>query len=335
MIMKRFSKRLITIIIVLSLSTMSFIISAVDLEFDVEVGDNSISSAAAIIMDFDTGLVIYEFNADELRVPASMTKMIAVYVVMDAILEGLISLDSRVEISENASRFSYNRAYSNIPMPLENTYTIRELLYAVIVRSASAATVSLGEAIFGSEEILVEKMNEKVRKLGITASFSDSWGGSPENKISARGMADLTRAFIKEYPEVLMFTSQNSITIDDESYRSTNLLLDEYEGVDGFKTGFTNPAGWCFTGTASQEGRRIITVTMGSTQGHRFPDTVILLDYGFENYGNVIANHFRTTINPTGEKPFGNSSLVPISMFNVELIEYIKLRELAIILNES
>jgi len=295
----------------------------------VSPGGNPITSEAAIVIDFDTGLVIFEHNADEQRVPASMAKMVAVYVVLDAIRDGYVSLDTIIYISDSASDFSYVRAYSNVPMPKESSYTIRRLLDVVIVRSASASTIALGEGIFGSEEALVAKMNEKAQQLGIEAVFYDSWGGSPRNRISARGMAELTRSMIKEYPEVLAVTSKRSVFFDGIFYRSTNPLISDYEGVDGFKTGFTNPAGWCFTGTAIQGGRRIISVTMGSVQGYRFTDSVILLDHGFSNYSSVIAGHFRSSLQSS------DIALVPIMMFNIEEAKYLDLRDLAIMLNEN
>ena len=328
--MKFLFKKIITVVLIV------FIIAAitrVGTAVAEEVEENELTSEAAIVIDFCTGLVIFELNADEQRVPASMTKMIAVFVVMDAIKAGQISFDSNVIIGESTSIFSYNRGYSNVPLPANSSYTIRELLDVVIVRSASAATIALGEALFGSENAFVAKMNEKMTHLGIEASFFDSWGGSPNNRISARGMAEITRILINEHPEVLDFTSQSSVTFDEIEYRSTNLLLREYEGIDGLKTGFTNPAGWCFTGTALQEDRRIISVTMGSVQGNRFTDSVILLDHGFENYGITIANHFRNAIQqPDIEQNIG--FLIPITTYNIDLAKYIELRALALILND-
>ncbi|MCL2424740.1 MAG: D-alanyl-D-alanine carboxypeptidase [Oscillospiraceae bacterium] len=299
------------------------------------IGDYTITSEAAIIIDFDTGLVIYEHNADELRVPASMVKMIAVHVVFDAIRDGHITLDTLVEVSESTSEFSFNRAFSNVPLHLDSSYSIRELLDVVIVRSASAATIALGEALFGSEEALIRRMNQKALEHGIPAEFHDSWGGSPENRISARGMAEMTRLLIVEHPEVLDFTSQVYVVFEEIEYVNTNALLVDYEGVDGFKTGFTNPAGWCFSGTATLNGRRIITITMGSVRGYRFPDTVTLLDYGFDNYGAAFANYFRNTIRPIDFDIPVKNALMPISMFDIEMAQHFDIREIAIFLNEN
>jgi len=294
-----------------------------------------ISSKAAIIIDFATGIVIYELNADELRVPASMTKIIAAYVVLDAVRDGVVSMDTGLVTRESTSAFSYVRAYTNVPMPPESSYTVRELLEAVIVRSACAATIALGEGIFGSDEALIAKMNEKTAQLGIEAVFHDSWGGSPQNRISARGMAEITMSLIKDYPEILDITSQSYVYFDEVRYNSTNMLLGDYDGIDGVKTGFTNPAGWCFTGTAIREGRRIISVTMGSVQGYRFPDSVVLLDYGFENFGSVLADHFKAAMQQLMPN-YNSSSLMPAIIYsNVDEARYLGMRELAVILNGS
>jgi len=300
----------------------------------VPVGEKMVTSQAAIVMDHHTGLVIFEYNADDMRVPASMVKMFAVYVILDTIRDGHISYEAFIQTSAQVSAFSFNREYSNVPMPVNSFFTVRSLLDAVIVRSACAATVALGEGIFGSEEVLVYKMNEKAEQLGIEAEFFDSWGGSPENRLSARGMADLTRSLINEHPAVLGFTSQSSIFFDEIEYRNTNPLLIDYEGVDGFKTGYTNAAGWCFTGTAKINGRRLISVTMGSVQGYRFPDTVILLDHGFASFDRVMADHFRNASKPNGFDQKANSPLVPIVLYNVKEVKHFDLIYLAMILNE-
>ncbi|MCL2222480.1 MAG: D-alanyl-D-alanine carboxypeptidase [Oscillospiraceae bacterium] len=301
----------------------------------VEVADEIITSAAAIVIDFDTGLVIFEYNAHEQRVPASMAKMIAAYIVLDAISDGIISFDTLVPTSAENTAFSRVRAYSNIVMPTGSAFTVRELMEAAVVRSAGAATVQMGEAVFETEEATVAAMNEKMRELGIEAALFDSWGRSPLNMISAHGMAEVTRSMINSHPVILEITSMETIEFDGNSFNNTNFLLGEYEGIDGFKTGFTNPAGWCFTGTAVQNGRRIIAVTMGSLHGERFNDTRILLDYGFNNVGTVITRQIMSEMSVNTPHAEIGSPFIPIPYFNVELAEHFTLRELAIILNES
>lgn len=294
-----------------------------------------ITSEAAIVRDFETGLVIFEYNAHELRVPASMAKMVAVYVVLDAIKDGIISFDTVVPTSARNTAFSMAREYSNIVMPRGSAFTIRELMEASVVHSAGAATVQMGEAVFGSERATVAQMNQKMQELGIEATFFDSWGRSPDNMITAYGMAEVTRSLINSHPEILEITAMESIEFGGDSFDSTNFLLGSYEGMDGFKTGFTNPAGWCFTGTAVQDGRRLISVTMGSLRGQRFNDTRILLNYGFLNIEAAIAEQVMTEIIESNPHAGIRSPLMPIQYFNVDIAQHFTIKEIARLLNEN
>ena len=336
--LRRFASVLTTILIIFSMSSAFISTAYADVpaaeDIEVFVDGNPITSQAAIVIDFLSGLVIFEHNADELRVPASMVKMVAVHVVLDSIRDRSTFFDAYIQTSDEVSVFSYDREFSNVPMPPDSFYTVRELLGVVIARSASAATVALGEGIFGSEEALIERMNEKAQQLGVEALFFDSWGGSPDNRLSARGMAELTRALIREHPVVLDFTSQEIVLFDETEYRNTNPLLSGYDGADGFKTGFTNPAGWCFAGTAMVDGRRLISVTMGSVQGFRFPDSIILLNYGFANIDRTVANHFRTSSKHLEIHHTLRSPLVPIKMYNIEELRYFDLLYIAMLLNK-
>jgi len=300
-----------------------------------QVADETITSAAAIVMDFDTGLIIFDYNAREQRVPASMTKMVTAYIVLDAIESGIVSFDTLVPTNEDNAAFSVQRGFSNIAMPVGSEFTIRELMEAAVVRSASAATVQMGEAVFGSDEETIAAMNDKLTELGIEGYFADSWGLSPDNRLSAHGMAEITRSLIKSHPVILEITAMEYIEFNGEEYRNTNFMLGNYENVDGFKTGFTTPAGWCFAGTAVYNGRRLITVTMGSEHGERFVDTRILLDYGINNVGAVIAEHIMGEIFAQNSSIRPGSPLMPISHFNIEFAEHFTIRELAIILNDN
>ncbi|MCL2124363.1 MAG: serine hydrolase [Oscillospiraceae bacterium] len=254
-----------------------------------DVGGRTISSKGACVIDFETGIVVYGYEADTQRVPASMTKLMSVLVVYDAIKAGEISLDTMVKISAGVSKLSYNLEYSNVPLPEGITVAVRDLLNAVMVCSACAAATALAEGICGSESAFVSRMNKKAGALGISASFSDSHGISSSNKITPAGMAALTRSLITDYPEVINISSKKEIMFRGLVYKNTNQLLNDYSGADGIKTGYTDAAGYCLTGTAKRDGRRIIAVTMGSTSASRFQDVQILLDYGFANAESVIS----------------------------------------------
>jgi len=290
------------------------------------VGANEITSHGAVVIDFDTGIVLYGHNENVQRVPASMIKIVAAHVAYDAIRSRRINIDSVVQITPATREFSFDRRYSNIPLPEETKVTIRQLLEFSLIRSACAATVALGEALFGSEEALITRMNEKAAQLGVQARFYDCWGGSPDNRISPLAMAEMSRALIRDYPEVLQIAAKKSVTFNDISYANSNLLLSQYTGADGLKTGFTSPAGFCFIGTAIRGGRRIIAVSMGSSSMQtRDSDTTALLDYGFA--------YLRERVLPSGANLILDGKTMPLSAYNINGYHYFKLRDVAMLLS--
>ena len=300
----------------------------------VMLGDHELSSQGAIVIDFETGVVLFSHAENTRRVPASTIKILTVLVIYDAIRAGLATLDTLVEISAAASEFSYDRTWSNVPLEEGAFFTIHDLLEVVLVRSACAAAVALGEAVFGSERALIRRMTDKAVSLGLQVSIHDSWGGSPDNRISARGLAVITRALITDHPEVLSITAKRNITFNGVTYGTSNLLLGQYPGLDGFKTGFTNPAGYCFIGTALRNGRRIITVTMGSSLQSRYPDTRAMLDYGFAVADKKIDEFFNIKrAHPSGANLVINGTEKPLTAYLIDDYHYFKLRDVAFLLN--
>ena len=274
------------------------------------VGNNYISSAGACVMDYETGDVLYEYDGYTARVPASLTKLMTAYCVYAAIANGEISLDTPVPISQNVYSKSRNQLYQNmIPLNYNTTYTVNELLDVVLVHSASASAVALAELVGGgSEANFVARMNNTAKQMGISAYYYDSCGVA-NNSISPVSMATLARKLIIDYPDILNRTSKKSVYFHGATYKTTNHLLDTYyyEGADGMKTGTGSIAGACFCGTAVRNGRRLISVTLGSSSaGQRFTDTIRLFDYGFavaaDRYKNVYYTNIRTFVN-NGEMP--------------------------------
>ena len=329
--MKHFRKQIAIIIaIVIAISVF-----APGLASAADVGGHEISSQGACVLDFETGLMIYGYNEYTPRVPASMTKLVAVYVIYDAIEAGEIDIDSVTRISKGVSQLSVNWDYSNVPLDEGTSVSVRELLDVVLIWSACAATVALGEALCGSEEGLVARMNEKVSSLGLNSHFNDCYGVSANNSITPYGMAMVARCLILEHPEVLQITSKKSVTFRGTEYKNTNLLLGE-SGVDGVKTGYTDAAGFCFTGTSQRGGRRIVAVTMGSTSAARFPDARILLDYGFANAESVVAEYNKTAgAAPTGASLILNGVTLPLNAYVIDGNHYFKLRDIAYLLRET
>jgi len=302
------------------------------------VGKTEISSKGAVVVDFDTGIMLYGHNENTRVVPASTIKILAVLVIYDAVKAGEISLDSTTRIRQKTSEFSLDRTYSNVPLPEGTSVTINELIEVVMIRSACAATVAMGEALCGSEAAFLRRMRDRATQLGVTVRVYDCWGGSPDNRITPLGMATLSRTLIMEHPEVLSITSKRSVTFKGVTYNSSNLLLGEYTGLDGLKTGFTEPAGYCFIGTARRAGRRIIAVTMGSTLQSRYPDTRALLDYGFANAEKAIEKYYNK--NPQNARPSSanlilNGETMPLSAYIIKDSHYFKLRDIAFLLRET
>jgi len=330
-----------------------------------QVGDKEISSKGAAVIDLETGTVLFDYNGAVQRVPASMIKIIAAHVVYDAIRDGKVTMDSRIPIRQATAALSRNRSYSNVVLNENSTYSVRSLLEVVIVRSACAATVALGEGIFGSEKAFVDLMNAKARDYNIRATFVDCWGLSPNNRISPLAMAWMTRRLLLEYPEILEIASMKEVTWEGgDPLPNTNHLLARYEGATGLKTGYTDPAGHCFIGTASRGGRMLISVTMGSSLEGRFPDTEILLDYGFANADAILgvvtqepepdsepdpepdpdpdtepdtepdpARPPSGMANPSAANLILNGESMPLSAYMINGSHYFKLRDIAFLLD--
>ena len=265
-----------------------------------------ITSKAACVMNPETGEFYYEYNADEPLAPASMTKVMTAYVIYQKIEEGAITKDTLITADAQDEALSRDGEATNVLLTAGNTYSIDELLDAIMVVSACAACSMVGKYLCGSEEEFVHLMNDTVGRLGLEAYYEDASGMSDNNRISARSMAALSSRLIKDYPDILNHTSKTEITIDGKVYKSTNAMLPggaiEYWGVDGLKTGTTDLAGCCNTSTAVHDGIRLISVTMHSDFGtSRFDDSVKLLNTGFDTayflYENLISTDMSVKLN--------------------------------------
>lgn len=268
-------------------------------------GREEIVSQGACVMDYETGEILYEYNGNVSRVPASMTKVMNMYCVYESLAKGEITLDTAVPISQNVYRKSRDRVYQSVvPLNQGERYTVDELMDIIIVRSASGASVAIAELLGGgSEAAFVERMNSKAKEMGINARYYDSCGIA-ENQITPVAMATLARNIIRDYPDVLKRSAQTSVDFHGASYGTTNRLLGDYfyYGADGLKTGSTAAAKYCLCATAVRDGRRIITVTMAApTVQESFTDSIKLLDYGFavsaEKYDTVTYTDIRTFLN--------------------------------------
>lgn len=270
----------------------------------------NIEAESAILVDAETGEILFAKNADLKLPPASMTKMMTEYLVLEAIETGQISWDTTTWISDYAYSISANNSFSGIGLKQNKDYTVRQLYEGMSIISDNATTIALAEMIAGSEGEFVKMMNAKGQELGLTdfefvnstglpnSSLGENYpeGTDPngDNLMSARSAALLAYHLINDYPEALDFSSTITSELDDQPLENLNWMLPwnntnfaQYyvEGVDGLKTGYTDVAGYCFTGTAIRDGRRLITVVMrADSYGSRFIETAKLLNYGFGEF---------------------------------------------------
>lgn len=279
----------------------------------VELG---LEAEAAILVDANSGKILYELNPDMTLPPASMSKMMTEYLLLEAIHDKKVSWEQEVSISDYVFKISQNTKLSNVPLRKDIKYTIRELYESMAIYSANGSTIALAETIAGSETNFIKMMNDKAQELGMQdAKFVNATGlnnkdllgmhpkntgETDENMMSPRSVAILAYSLLKDYPEVLKTASipfkKFTKGIDGEGIGMLNwnamlpnipgyLQQFAYQGVDGLKTGSTTLAGYCFTGTAERNGMRLISVVMRTkTQYARFEETKKLFDYGFSNF---------------------------------------------------
>ena len=245
------------------------------------------NSESAILLEVSTGKVIYEKNADKKLAPASMTKIMSMLLIMEAIDSGKLSFDDEVIISDKAS----SMGGSQIFLQTGEKYKVNELLKGIAVASGNDAVVAMAEKISGSVEAFVEAMNKKAAALGLkNTHFDNPHGLESENHYStARDMSVMAKELLK-HERILEYTSlyEDYLKKPDGSsiwLVNTNRLVRFYEGVDGLKTGFTNQAGYCITTTAKKGNMRLLSVVMkAETSDLRSKDTVNMLNYGFNTY---------------------------------------------------
>lgn len=275
------------VFILISLFSFIFIknVSAVEME---------ISAKSAILVDFNTGKVLYSKNENEPLAMASMTKVMSMLLIMEKIDDGSLKYDDIVEISTESSSMGGSQVFLNPG----DKYKVIDLLKGVAMASANDAVVALAEKTYGSKEHFIEAMNKKAESLGLkNTHFVNVHGLDEEGHYSsAYDMSVMARELLK-HEKILDFTRvyEEYLTKPDGSQIwlvNTNKLVRFYDGVDGLKTGFTQNAGYCLTATGKKNNLRLISVVMGEESiEKRSSDTVKLLNYGFNTFKvNLIKN---------------------------------------------
>ncbi|WP_126424610.1 D-alanyl-D-alanine carboxypeptidase family protein [Brevibacillus marinus] len=265
--------------------------------------DLQLEVKSAILVEASTGKILYKHNENLPLPPASMTKMMTEYLVLEAIKEGKIDWEEKVPVSEYAFFIARKSDSAGVYLNMGEEHTVKELYKAMAIVSANDATALLAEKVAGSEANFVDMMNQKAKELGMTNSHFATSTGLPAKELgpyspktdqdtvmSARDAAILARALIRDFPEALEYSKIPRLKFR-ENFEKANYnwmlpgLPSEYPGVDGLKTGYTDEAQHCFTGTASRDGMRLIAVVMGTSSDlKRFAETKKLFDYGFSNY---------------------------------------------------
>jgi len=219
------------------------------------------ASVSSIIIDAETGDVLSSSNADSLRYPASLTKLMTLYITFNALDKGLIKFEDKLPVSRNAA----NRSPSKLGLKKGETITVRDAVLALIVKSANDCATVLAEGLGYSEENFAKTMTEVAQELGMKNTTFKNASGLPNRaqKTTARDMALLGAAMYHHFPEYYKLFATKKFTYNGRTYYTHNHLLKSFEGADGMKTGFTNAAGYNIVTSAERDGHRVIAVTMG------------------------------------------------------------------------
>lgn len=240
----------------------------------------TIAASSYILQDYNTGKVLAENNADAKLAPASLTKILTVYVVFKEIKNGQLHLEDLVTISQNAWKTSGSKMFVKV----NDQVKVEDLLKGVIIQSGNDASVALAEHVAGNEATFAELMNQHATRLGMTNSHFENSDGLPGEKhyTSARDLGILTTALIREFPEFYPWFSQKEFTYNKITQQNRNMLLGRDDSVDGVKTGHTDEAGYCLAASALRSGMRLISIVMGTESVvARANENQTLLNYGF------------------------------------------------------
>ena len=292
---------IISIILIFVLCLTPFHIVVGEKQEDIE-GTNTdialeIESPSALLMELNSGQILYEKDGETARRPASVTKIMTMLLAFEALDSGKLTLDSVVTVSEHAASMGGSQVF----LEVNEQQTVQDILKCMIVSSANDAAVAMAETIAGSEEAFVQMMNQRAKELGMNqTNFVNACGLEAEGHVmSAKDIAILSRELVLKHPQVLEYSTIWMDTIIHKTNKgesefglaNTNKFLKKYEGANGLKTGYTSAAGFSMSATATRNGTTLIAVVMGSkTKDIRYSDAAKLLDYGFANC-NIYEDH--------------------------------------------
>ena len=250
---------------------------------------------SAFLMDVATGTVLYEKNAHEPLAPASVTKVMTMLLIMEAIDSGKIGWDDTVTASETAAA----KGGSQIYLKAGETMSVSDMVKSIAVSSANDCACAMAEHLAGSEAAFVDMMNARARELGmndtnfVNCTGLDDGAEAANHRTSAHDIAVMSRELLKNHPDIKKFTTIWMDTVRNGAFglSNTNKMIRFYNGATGLKTGFTSGAGYCLSASAQREGMELIAVVMGcETSADRFGACKAMLDYGFANFALVTAD---------------------------------------------
>ena len=252
----------------------------------------NIGGKSACLMDVATGTVLYESNAHEPLAPASVTKVMTMLLIMEAIDSGKIRWEDSVTASEAAAAKGGSQVY----LKVGETMTVSDMVKSIAVSSANDCACAMAEHLAGSESAFVELMNSRAKELGmndthfVNCTGLDDEENAKEHRTSAYDIAVMSRQLLKNHPDIKKFTTIWMDTVRNGAFglSNTNKMVRFYDGCTGLKTGFTSGAGYCLSASAQREGLELIAVVMGAESSQeRFAACKSMLDYGFANYALV------------------------------------------------
>ena len=252
----------------------------------------TVAAKSALLMDAATGTVLLEQNAHEKLPPASVTKVMTMLLIMEAIDSGKIHWNDLVTASESAAA----KGGSQIYLKVGETMSVTDMLKSIAVSSANDCACAMAEHIAGSEEAFVQRMNQRAKELGmndthfVNCTGLDDDENAREHLTSAYDIALMSRELMVNHPDIKKFTTIWMDTVRDGTFglANTNKLVRFYKGTTGLKTGYTSKAGFCLAATAQRSGMELIAVVLGSeTSQERFQSCKQMLDYGFANYALI------------------------------------------------
>ncbi len=251
-----------------------------------------VGGKSALLMDVATGTILYEQNAHEPLAPASVTKVMTMLLIMEAIDSGKIGWEDQVTASEAAAA----KGGSQIYLKVGETMSVQDMLKSIAVSSANDCACAMAEHIAGSESAFVDMMNARAQELGmqdthfVNCTGLDDAPNASEHRTSAHDIALMSRELMKNHPDIKKFTTIWMDTVRNGTFglSNTNKLIRFYSGATGLKTGFTSGAGYCLSATAEREGLALIAVVMGcESSQQRTAACKAMLDYGFANYAMI------------------------------------------------